>query len=210
MLQFQQVEKYYGSHLALSIPDIELKKGLYWVQGENGSGKTTMLKMVAGLHTFKGDIWRDKIHLKKERTLFLRGVNYAEAEPLYPTFLTAKDLITLYCETRKVDPKNALEQLEQLHISHAYQDLIGTYSSGMIKKLSLVLAFIGKPSWIMLDEPLITIDVAAVDTVSKWINQLYKEAQVSFLITSHQSFQTALHFTGNIQVANQSISYTAL
>lgn len=210
MLQFEQVEKYYGSHLALTIPELVLNKGLYWVQGENGSGKTTMLKMVAGLHPFKGEIFRDKFNLKKERTRFLQGVNYAEAEPMYPTFLTAKDLITLYCSTRKVDVTKALEQLEQLHISQAYQHQIGTYSSGMIKKLSLVLAFIGNPSWIMLDEPLITIDVAAVDTVSNWINQLNEKEQVSFLITSHQQFQTPLHFTGNIQVVNQSLSYTSL
>ncbi len=210
MLQFKQVEKYYGKHLALSIPTLDVQKGLYWVQGENGSGKTTLLKMVAGLHPFKGEIYRDQINIKKERTLFLRGVNYAEAEPLYPTFLTAKDLVTLYCGTRKVATTKALEQLEQLHISHAYQQEIGTYSSGMIKKLSLVLAFIGNPSWIMLDEPLITMDVAAVDTVSNWINQLVEQAQVSFLITSHQLFQTPLNFTGNIQVANQSLSYAEL
>ncbi len=210
MLQFKQVEKYYGKHLALSIPSLDVQKGLYWVQGENGSGKTTLLKMVAGLHPFKGEIYRDQINIKKERTLFLKGVNYAEAEPLYPTFLTAKDLVTLYCGTRKVATTKALEQLEQLHISHAYQQEIGTYSSGMIKKLSLVLAFIGNPSWIMLDEPLITMDVAAVDTVSNWINQLVEQAQVSFLITSHQLFQTPLNFTGNIQVANQSLSYAEL
>jgi ABC-2 type transport system ATP-binding protein len=70
----------------------------------------------------------------------------------------------------------------------------------MLKKLSLALAIIGNPQWILLDEPLITIDVAAVALVCEWINKMQKELGISFIISSHQSFQNNLPFTAIIEV----------
>jgi len=220
MLQFRKVEKYYGAHLALTVPDLNLQKGMYWIQGENGSGKTTFLKMLAGLHPFKGDIFlasgdlglvseggasEKSLSILKDRNEFLKKVNYAEAEPLYPPFLTANDLVELYGATKKADIDAAKQQLEELHILDAYEQTVGTYSSGMVKKLSLVLAFMGNPDWILLDEPLITIDVAAVELVCKWINDWHARKGISFLISSHQSFADGLDFTGKLQVIEKKL-----
>jgi ABC-2 type transport system ATP-binding protein len=207
MLQFYNVKKYYGNYLAIDIPSLTLPKGVYWLKGENGSGKTTFLKMIGGLHPFEGDIRLPEYSIKKKRIDFLQSVNYAEAEPLYPDFLTAKDLIELYCYTKKGDQKCALDLLAALHIQDAYQKPLGTYSSGMLKKLSLVLAFIGNPSWILLDEPLITVDVEAVNVIGKLIDTLYKQNNTSFLITSHQPFQTNTpHITQTLIAGEHSIS----
>jgi ABC-2 type transport system ATP-binding protein len=252
MLQFRKVEKYYGAHLALTVPDLDLQKGMYWIQGENGSGKTTFLKMLAGLHPFKGEIFlatsklgvgdmelsgigevesgllkgsnsgvkdagvlrkpsseektsEKPLSILKDRNEFLKRVNYAEAEPLYPPFLTAKDLVELYGATKQADIDAAKQQLEELHILDAYEQTVGTYSSGMVKKLSLVLAFMGNPDWILLDEPLITIDVAAVELVCKWINDWHARKGISFLISSHQSFAGGLQFTGKLSVLDKQL-----
>lgn len=203
MLQFEQTEKYYGNHLAIKIPSLNLVDGIYWLKGENGSGKTTMMKMVAGLHPFKGDILLDGISIKKDRNNFLGYVNYGEAEPIYPSFLTAADLLEFYCKTKNAAIEESMQRLKDLHIYDAYKNAIGTYSSGMLKKLSIVLAFVGNPKWVLLDEPLITIDVAALALVCEWIKQLNHEKGVSFIISSHQSFQDNIPFTAIIEVQNQ-------
>jgi ABC-2 type transport system ATP-binding protein len=206
MLQFEQIEKYYGNHLALQISKLQLEKGLFWLKGENGSGKTTMMKMVAGLHPFKGDILLDGISIKNSRNEFLKLVNFAEAEPIYPSFLTAKDLVELYCSTKKANIKESIQMLKDLHIFDAYHNSVGSYSSGMLKKLSIALALIGNPQWILLDEPLITIDVAAVALVCDWINKMHVEIGISFIISSHQSFQNILPFTAVIEVQNHTVT----
>jgi ABC-2 type transport system ATP-binding protein len=206
MLHFKDVKKYYSSFLALDIPQLTVGEGLWWLQGENGSGKTTFLKMIAGLHPFTGDIYiNDLYSIKKHRLQFVRRVNYAEAEPLYPPFLTGKDLITLFCKTKKGSIDEAVELLQQLHVFHAYEMKLGTYSSGMIKKLSLVLAFIGAPKFILLDEPFITIDVSALEVICSIIKNKFEQG-ISFIVTSHQQVHSdQLRFTGTISASDQRI-----
>jgi len=207
MLQFDAVKKYYGNFLALDIPSLTLNNGVYWLQGQNGSGKTTFLKMIGGLHPFDGDIRLPGCSIKKNRIPFLRCVNYAEAEPLYPDFITAKDLVQLYCHTKKGSLSQAMALLEQLHIIPAYTKPLGTYSSGMLKKLSLALAFIGNPKWILLDEPLITVDAEAVAIICSLINTSNLEKDISFIITSHQPFQAGmLTVTQTLLAVDQTIS----
>lgn len=207
MLQFNTVQKHYGSFLAIDLPSLTVPDGVYWLQGENGSGKTSFLKMIGGLHPFTGDIFLDDRSIKKNRVSFLQSVNYAEAEPQYPSFLTAKDLVKLYCETKRTNEQDALGLLKQLHIENVYNKPLGTYSSGMLKKLSLVLAFTGNPKWILLDEPLITLDTNSVETICTLINTSYVQKGISFIITSHQPFQdNTLHLTGKMIAASQTIS----
>ena len=208
MLHFKNVQKYYSSFLALDIPDLSIDEGLWLLQGENGSGKTTFLKMIAGLHPFSGDIYiADRYSIKKQRLQFIRRINYAEAEPLYPPFLTGKDLVTLFCKTKQGKVEEATEMLEQLHVFDAYKKPLGTYSSGMVKKLSLVLAFIGNPKVILLDEPLITIDASALEVICSIISKKFEEG-ISFLITSHQKVQgDQLTFTGVLKASDQHITF---
>jgi len=207
MLKLINVKKYYSSFLALDIPELTIGEGLWWLRGENGSGKTTFLKLVAGLHPFNGDIIiDDEYSIKKQRLHFTRRINYAEAEPLYPSFLTGRDLVHLYCKTKDGNIDEAVENLRQLHVLAAYEKAVGTYSSGMVKKLSLVLAFIGHSRFILLDEPLITIDVQALEVVCRMIGDKHKQG-VSFIITSHQSVQKEqLMFSGAMLAAGNTIT----
>lgn len=56
LLQLRDVEKYYNDLLALNIPSLSIDKGIWWLQGDNGSGKTTFLKLLAGLYPYIGEI----------------------------------------------------------------------------------------------------------------------------------------------------------
>jgi ABC-2 type transport system ATP-binding protein len=59
----------------------------------------------------------------------------------------------------------------------------------MLKKISLLSAFLGKPSLIMLDEPLITIDDHSVQIVYELVKEYAEKLGVSFLLSSHQDFR---------------------
>jgi ABC-2 type transport system ATP-binding protein len=207
MLHFTQFEKSYGTVPIISIPSFTLKEGVYWLQGENGAGKTTFLKTIAGLIPFTGSIKVYNTDIRKHRMQYRKLVNWSDAEPVYPDFLTGIDLINFYQQTTPADKTETSRTIKVFGVDQYAHQKIGTYSSGMTKKLSLVLAFIGMPKWILLDEPLITLDTKAVDTCLSLIHQ-YKQKGVSFLITSHQSFIDSAPFqTQLLRVENKTLMH---
>lgn len=187
LLHLSNYQKSYdhGSATVLQIAQMNLPKGLYWLKGENGSGKTTFLKSVAGLIPFQGNISVEGTDLRKQRTHYRHIVNWAEAEPVYPDFLTGNDLIAFY-QSAKGESTGTLKSLVfRLGVEKFLHQKTGSYSTGMTKKLSLVLAFMGQPKLILLDEPLITLDTQTVPIIGQLIREQHQNG-VSFLISSHQ------------------------
>ena len=186
MLYLAGVQKTYSQRIILDIPELKIDGGIHWLKGSNGSGKSTFLKMICGIIPFDGNVEIENTNLKKNGVEYRRLVSYAEAEPLYPEFLTGEDLIRFYNSVRKAEPKKADALIEKFGIGGYYKNPIGTYSSGMTKKLSLVLAFIGKTKFIFLDEPFVTLDVATVQVLINTLNEFHQQG-CHFIFTSHQS-----------------------
>jgi ABC-2 type transport system ATP-binding protein len=206
MLELKDTRKSYHSQAVLRKTSLELPKGIYWVKGANGSGKTTLLKMIAGLLPFEGDIVFNKISQKIHPVVYRQNVSWAGAEPLYPDFITGTELLMLYRSIRKVQQKEIDRLLVLFDMTGYINSPIGIYSAGMIKKLSLVLAFMGNPPLCVLDEPLITLDADALDSVCDYIAERYDKNQTTFLMSSHQDLQTQLMKSGKeIFIRNQCI-----
>ncbi len=192
MLQINDVSKKYDSNTVLHIPSLHLDTGIYWIKGENGTGKTTLLKMIAGLLPFEGDILINGISIKKKPLAYRHQVSWSEAEPLFPSFMTGKSLVDLYLTIRKASQEEADKLIALFNMSDYINNAIGTYSAGMTKKLSLLLSFIGMSSIIVLDEPLITLDANTVVTVCNFILKTHQNNGIGFLISSHQDINPQL------------------
>lgn len=187
MLHFTKYEKKYGRSPVLKIEDLTIPPGIYWIKGANGSGKSTLLKTLAGIIPFEGDITlNEKISIKKHPVEYRKLVNFAEAEPLFPSFLTGKEMIGLFSSSKRGRSEQAGYLTSTMNVESYMDAPIRTYSSGMIKKLSLVLAFLGTPSVILLDEPLITIDTESLKILTRWIMEEHHQKGTTFLLSSHQ------------------------
>jgi ABC-2 type transport system ATP-binding protein len=209
MLQFANVYKTYDQQPVLEISSLKLERNIYWLQGINGSGKTTFLSMLAGLIPFKGDILLDGINLRESPLSYRRLVNFAEAEPLYPDFITGLELVSFYQDIRKAASVQT-DLLVNLFKMHRFLSMpVGTYSSGMIKKLSLLLAFIGKPSLILLDEPLATLDEGSIHVLPDLIRAYHKEFKTCFIFSSHQPFKSYSLVINKILINEQSLQFIA-
>ncbi len=185
MLLITDYKKVFGPQLILAIPALQMEPNLYWLRGENGAGKTTFLKSVAGLLPFDGDIAVNNISIKRQRRLYTTIVNHSGAEPLYPGFLTGNDLIKLYSAAKRGNVKLTKKMAGAFSMNEFLCNKVATYSSGMTKKLSLLLAFIGQPKLVLLDEPFTTLDVEAVTALNELINESIQTG-VMFCISSHQ------------------------
>ena len=209
MLQLTNFSKFYRGRAVLRIDSFAFSPGTYWIQGANGSGKSTLLKAIAGITPFEGDILlAGQLSVKNQAVAYRRLVNFAEAEPVFPAFLTGRELIDLFRTAKNGPPRQEDFYLESLHMTSYVHEPVGTYSSGMLKKLSLVLAFLGQPTCIVLDEPLTTLDAAAVPMLCAWIARQHAQQGTSFLLSSHQAFATgALPVVQHLLIEHATLRY---
>lgn len=95
------------------------------------------------------------------------------------------DLIKLYQTARWVEQSEVDKLLELYSITEYVNNPTSTYSAGMTKKLSIVLAFLGNPGLIVLDEPFITLNSHAYKLTCSLIIEKNKRRNTNFLMSSH-------------------------
>lgn len=204
MLRIQNFEKRYADELIIGIGQLELPHGIYWIKGENGAGKSTLFKAIAGLIPFRGTIAFENLDVVADPIAFRKVVNFAEAEPIYPGFLTAKDLIRFIGKAKGASEENMRSVTGHFGVDLFYDKSCETFSSGMLKKLSLTLAFLGEPKVIILDEPLITLDEATRHNLISLTNTFHSNG-VTFLLSSHQVIEHSLQLAQVFEVRQKSI-----
>jgi ABC-2 type transport system ATP-binding protein len=209
MVRFDHFAKQYGTTTILQIDTLTLSTGIYWVKGANGAGKSTLLRAMAGVVHFHGDIAWNNLRLKKDTVPYRRVVNFAEAEPLFPEFLTGMEMIDLFRTAKGGALRQEEYYIESMQMQTYIHQPIGTYSSGMLKKLSLVLAFLGTPQLILLDEPVITLDVQALDILTHWIDELHTRQGITFLLSSHQPLAVEGLSSQYLLVEHHTVTVTA-
>jgi ABC-2 type transport system ATP-binding protein len=206
MLQFIDVQKSYGTKKLLDIPSLELPRGIYWLQGANGTGKTSLLRMLAGILPFDGSILLQGLALKKDPVAYRRSIGWADAEPVYPDFLTGKDLLNFYRDIQQPRPGQVDELIDRLGVAPWLGSRTATWSAGMCKKVSLLLAFIGEAALVTLDEPLVTLDQKGVTALYTLIQDRHRQFGTSFILSSHQDIPDhALSAIQQLMLMNRSI-----
>ncbi|MBL0740269.1 ABC transporter ATP-binding protein [Chryseolinea lacunae] len=208
MLHFANYKKSYGRFTVLTIHDLTVPAGIYWIRGANGSGKSTLLKTIGGMLAFDGDIVLNNQSVKKDAIAFRSVVNFADAEPLFPEFLTGQEMIDVFVTAKQASDGQAEYFVDSMHMKNYLHQPLGTYSSGMLKKLSLVLAFLGNPTLILLDEPLITLDADSLTILYRWIAEKHRADGTMFFLSSHQEpDHVALPIDGEMKVENNRLTF---
>jgi ABC-2 type transport system ATP-binding protein len=209
MLQLISIQKSFGNHHIFSIEKLQLDNGIYWLKGTNGSGKSTLMKIIAGLLPFNGDIiLNGAINIHKHPFEYRKYINHSAAEPIYPSFLCGEE-ITEFVRTIKKGTIEQITEIKQiLGIDSYLANPTGSYSSGMLKKLSLLNAFTGNPSWILLDEPFTTLDNTSQNSLCGLIRSRQHQG-ISFIITSHHDIETSqLNFTKTFMLRDKQLIET--
>ena len=146
MLLVKNLLKKYGDKTILHIKELSIPPGITHLKGINGSGKTTFSRITAGLIPFQGEVWlNNDLNPKTTKVKYRKHVNYAESEPLYPEFFTANDLIEFVGKSKGASMEQKTSLTKLFGVNAYLYDTIGSYSSGMLKRLSLCLAFLGHP-----------------------------------------------------------------
>ena len=182
ILEIENLNKRYFTKKALEDVNLSVEKGrILGLMGPNGSGKTTMLKIIAGLqHANSGSVkvcGKDIGIETKKVVSFLPDKNV-----LYP-FMKASDAIEFYQNYYEdFDVKKAYDMLDFMKLSK--DEKVSAMSKGMIEKLNLTLAFSRNAKLFVLDEPLGGVDPVARDRIISTIIKTYNEDS-SIIISTH-------------------------
>ena len=182
ILEITNLTKKYFSKKALKNVNLSLDKGrILGLMGPNGSGKTSLLKIIAGLqHVNSGSVQVCGYDIgleTKKLVSFLPDKNV-----LYP-FMKSIDALNFFQNYYDdFDMKKALDMLDFMKLDK--NEKVSDMSKGMIEKLNLTLAFSRNAKLFVLDEPLGGVDPVARDRIISTIIKTYNEDS-SIIISTH-------------------------
>lgn len=182
MLKCERLTKRYLNTTAVKGLNLEIPRGrVYAMLGPNGSGKTTFMKMIAGLvKPTGGTLLFDgaPIGVKSKAR-----IAYMPTEAYFFGYMTGEDVGAYYADFfHDFDRDGYRAMLEKMQLPGKTK--VSKLSSGMMAKLKIAVTLSRSSALIMLDEPLNGIDVIARDQVVEAIQERVSPAR-TLLLSSH-------------------------
>lgn len=185
MLEIQGLSKSYGNNAAVDNVDFTVPDGQVGILlGPNGAGKSTIIKSIAGLLRYKGMI---RIQGLPARTVEAKKVfAYVPEIPNMFDALTVREHIEYIRMAYNSDiTDEEVEQILKEFEMDDKQDKLGNeLSKGMMQKVSICCALAVKPQVILLDEPMVGLDPAAIKKLKEVVLELRNQG-VTVLISTH-------------------------
>ena len=211
ILRIQNVEKYYGSrnNLTKAIDDIsfDVNKGEFVaIMGASGSGKTTILRMIAGLETPSfGDIYIDGKRVNdvpaNQREIGFVFQNYALFR-----HMTVYDNIAFGLKLKKVPKdeikKRVTELLDITGLAGLEKRYPNQLSGGQRQRVALGRAIVKDQKVFLMDEPLSNLDAKLRVSMRNEISKLHRNLGSTTIYVTHDQ-EEALTMSDSIVVMNQ-------
>ena len=162
--------------------------------GPNGAGKTTVLRAVAGLAAFEGDVRLGSLSVRgASRRAISRAVAYVPQRPLMPVGTTVSEYVLMgrnpyigYFSTEKrTDLVAVHEVLDRLDLKTLGNRVVASLSGGEAQRAILARALAQEAPVLLLDEPTSELDVGHQQQVLELVDQLRKDAGLTVLCTMH-------------------------
>ena len=189
MLKIIDLHKSYGTKEVIKGLNLEVEDGkIYGFIGHNGSGKTTTIKAICGIHTFeKGDILINGLSIKDNDIECKKIMAYIPDNPDLYENMKAITYLNFIANIYQMDTniaKNRIEYLaKELEIYDNLSDQIKSLSHGMKQKVALISAFMHEPKLLVLDEPFVGLDPKASFILKNKMKELCDRGSSIFFST---------------------------
>ncbi|MQS89784.1 amino acid ABC transporter ATP-binding protein [Companilactobacillus mishanensis] len=196
MIEFRDVQKYYGKFHALHDINLEIDKGETVVLiGPSGSGKSTLARSVNGLETIQEgqlivnghDIADKNTNINRIRTdvgmVFQHFNLYANKNVLENVMLAPRIVLKMNEAENK---KSAMALLDQVGLADKAENMPSQISGGQAQRVAIARALAMKPRCMLFDEPTSALDPEMIDDVLRVIKYVTNQSDMTSLIVTHE------------------------
>ncbi len=190
LLSIRQVIKRYGTRPVLRGISLEVATGEFLtILGESGSGKTTMLRLIAGFEELdSGEIWmggerldRLPAHRRQVNTVF-------QSYAIFP-HLSVFENVAYGLRAKNVlkgeIPKRVTQALAMVKMGEFAQAAPSRLSGGQQQRVALARALVNRPQVLLLDEPLSALDANLRRQMQVELKSLQREVGITFIFVTH-------------------------
>lgn len=206
MIMINQLEKNIKGTQILEDINLKLLNGkIYGLQGKNGSGKTMLMRAIAGLiKPTDGFVEIDGKVLGKDMT-FPASIGLLIENPSFiPQYSGFKNLSILAEIQQKIGEKEIVDILERVGLNPKDKKVYRKYSLGMKQRLGIACAFMESPEILLLDEPINALDTNAIELVRELLYAA-KERNAVIVAACHDREELELIADEIIQMENGKI-----
>ena len=164
----------YGNQLVIKNLDISLNFSKnYEITGKNGSGKTTLIMCIS--NNFIGNTFNSNIR-RKDTSLMEIG-----SSPSLMPELSLLENIKYFLFNDNINENMISNVLNKYELESFKSDIVGDFSSGMVKRSEIAIADLKNPKVLCIDEPKVYLDENGVDLLLNLISKREKEGGTSIL-----------------------------
>lgn len=187
-VSFNNVTKEFKNKAVLKGVSFNIEAGdIYGLIGENGAGKTTILKLIVNLlKPTSGNIQVLGKEIKKDSYDYLRNIGALIDEPVFYKKLTLYENFKVHCEYLGFYDEEKLESvLKRVGLHNKKSKKIKELSFGEKQRLAIAYALITEPELLILDEPTNGLDPIAIVELREILLKLNREFNTTIIISSH-------------------------
>ncbi len=190
VVETHDLVKRYGRHTVINKVNMHVPEGaIYGFVGENGSGKTTIMRLISGLAEVTSGTYSlfgvpaSSTKIYEVRTKMAAIV---EATSLVPSMNARENLVyaELYQGVKHTDEERK-ELLKLVHLENVGKKKVRNFSLGMRQRLGIALALMNKPAFLMLDEPMNGLDPQGIAELRDLLIEINDKYKITILISSH-------------------------
>lgn len=185
VLQTNGLTKTYRRRNVVNNVDMKIEKGdIYGFIGKNGAGKTTLMKMICGLARPSAGNFTlfDSDNIQEGR----KKIGCVIEQPALFPGMTARENLIYYSKMQGCDKSTDCDRiLSVVGLPDTGKLKTKGFSLGMKQRLSIAIALLGNPEFLVLDEPINGLDPAGILEVRQLLLRMQRDEGMTVLISSH-------------------------